>query len=308
MTLTVLLGDDDICARQLQHMLRLHDGVTVERLDAAENTVIDIVAGVLSHSLFSPAHVVVIDQLDKLTGANLDLFISAVSDSMNHLYAIAKSLTPTQRKMLTNGLGEMLNVREYPALDGKRAHETVDIIAASADISLSRQVRQLLIERAGHEPARLQSVIEQCRIGGIKNPSAAQIIILCGTTSSAGVPWGLSEHLERGELQAALEVCSAAVPLATLAYLGNRYQHAMRIFESGASNPEEAARTLGSKSVYTAERLLVLSRRVGRKRLEKIILIIAEGDLLAKQHGIDGLRIVIGRLAPLLSERRTVSR
>jgi DNA polymerase III delta subunit len=184
----------------------------------------------------------------------------------------------------------------------------VDIIAASADISLSRQVRQLLIERTGHEPARLQSVIEQCRIGGIKNPSAAQINILCGTTSSAGVPWDLSDHLERGNLQAALDVCSAAVPLATLAYLGNRYQQAMRIFESGANNPEEAAKTLGSKSVYTTELLLALSRRVGRERLEKIILIIAEGDLLAKQHGIDGLRIVIGRIAPLLSVRRAVTR
>ena len=307
MSLTVLLGDESICARQLQHLLRFYDGVTVERLDAADSTIIDIVACVLSQSLFSPAHIVVIDHLDNLTRANLDIFIHAVSDSTNHIYAIAKALTAEQRKLFTNGLGEMFILRDHPALDGKRAHETVEIIASSSEVSLTRQVRQLLIERAGHEPARLQSVIEQCRIGGIRNPSAAQINVLCGTTSATGVPWDLSDHLESGDLHSALDICAAAVPLATLAYLGNRYQQAMRVIEFGASSPEEAAKAIDGKSIYTAERLLVLSRRVGRERLAEIITIIAEGDLLAKQHGIDGLRIVVGRLAPLFSEQRTFS-
>jgi len=301
MNFTALIGDDAICARQLQHRLLEHDGTTVERLDASQHPVHDIVASVLAQSLFTPAQVVVIDQLDKLTGSNLELVASAAVDSVNYLYGVAKTLSATQRKTLTTALGERFLVVEHPALDGKRGHETVDLVASSAGVTLSRQVRQLLLTRVGHEPARLQSVIEQCRIGGFMNPTVAQINVLCGTASAAGVPWDLSDYLERGDRQAAIDACTNAVPLATLAYLGNRYQQAMRIIEAEATTSDDAATAAGTKSAYTADRLLQLSRRLGRERLAQVIVTIAEGDLIAKQHGVDGLRIVIGRLAPLFA-------
>ena len=307
MTLTVLLGDSAIATRQLRHLLRAHDCFRVERLDAAEVGVIDIIGVVLSQSLFTPVQVIAVDNLDKLTGANLDIFISAVLDSNNYIYAMAENLNPAQRKTLTSGLGDKLIVCDYPALDGKRGSETLDLISLTVSVSLSREVSHLLLERVGHDSARLQSIIEQCHIGGIRKPTVAQINVLCGTTNPVGVPWDISDYLERGDLHKALSLCSFAVPLATLAYLGNRYQQAMLIIESGATNPEEAAKASGSKSAYSAERLLSLSRRVGRERLAEIITILADGDLLAKQHGIDGLRVIIGRIVPLFSRQYSLS-
>ena len=308
MTFTALLGDDAVCARQLQQLLQQHAGNQIERLDATLHPLGEIVSVILAQSLFSPAQVIVIDQFDKLSVAQIETVSVAASDTEHTIYVIAKTLTAPQRKAVTAALGERFRTREFSALDGKRGGETLEMLAENAGVTLSRQVRQLLIERVGHDPARLLSVLEQCSIGNFTTPSSAQINLLCGTANAAGVPWDLSDSLERGDAAGAMAACSDAAPLATLAYLGNRYLQVMRIIEAGCKTTEEAVKASGAKSPATAERLMNLGRRIGREPLSEIITAIAEGDMLAKQHGVDGLRIVIGRIAPLFGMARSTSR
>lgn len=297
MTFLVLCGDEALCARQLAHLLRQTATPTVERVDASAHAVADIVAVLLNQPLFSPAHQVVIDQIDKLTSSNLATVAAAAADSAHHVYATAKSLNAQQKRTLTDTLGDRLTIQDLPSLNGKRGHETVELLAVNAGVTLTRPVRQHLLDRVAHDPARLLSVIEQCRIGAISSPSVKQIDMLCGTADPAGVPWDLSDLLERGDVAGALDSCVNAVPLATLAYLGNRYQQMMRILEAGATTADAAADAAGSKSPAAAERLLRVARRLGPERLAAIIDDIANGDLLVKQHGVDGLRVVVGRIA-----------
>jgi DNA polymerase III delta subunit len=312
MTLTVLVGDDAICARQAQILRSKHNGITIDRIDAAIEPVAEVLNMLLSNSLFATSRVVQIDNIDKIHARQLELVAAAIFDSGHDVIATCRALNAGQRKAITktdtidseSGSNTLPEIIEFPALDGRRGIWSIDMLARSAGITLTRQVKQRLLERVAHDPARLLSVLELCRIGSVTNPTVKQIEVLCGTAAAPGVPWNLGDHVERGDLPGAIRACTDAVPLATLAYLGNRYQQALRLLETGASNAVEAGTAAGVKNLASVERLFNLARRVGRKGLEDVIAIIADGDLTIKQHDVDGLRLVIARITPTFTQRR----
>jgi DNA polymerase III delta subunit len=324
MTCTVLVGDETICARQVQNRLLTHRGTIIDRLDAATITFAEILNAILSNSLFATSRVVHVDNLDKLQAQQIEQFANAVLDSGHVVYATSRTLNAAQRKALTvtfnaanpptststagsasesGSASVTLDIIEFPAIDGRRGHETLATLADSYRVELSRPVQQRLLERVAHDPARLLSILDQCRIGAVRKPTINQIDVLCGSASAAGVPWDLGDRLERGDLPGAIRACADAIPLATLAYLGNRYQQALRLLETGAHNASDAASVTEMKNAASAERLFRLAKRVGHKNLEMAVTALADGDLLVKQHDHDGLRIVIGRITPLFSRR-----
>lgn len=154
-------------------------------------------------------------------------------------------------------------------------------------LTLDASSADLLHRWATKDVTRSVSVLELCRLGRLHRPSVAQLEQLVVTGDDDVTPWTVGDHVENGRATEALTLCEDVVPLALHAYLSRRWIRALELGE-------------GSEPVDQREqRLAQLSRRVGMERLRKAIALLAEHDMLLKQYGHDGLRLLICRAAPL---------
>jgi DNA polymerase III delta subunit len=159
-------------------------------------------------------------------------------------------------------LSDVITVERFKAPTGRDVAGRIDSLAHAHGIKLNSQARAVLVERAGHDLERAESVLKALSAGGFTQPSTAQVEVLSGTSVAAEVPWALSDALEAGDLAGALDAARRLEPIATVAYLSGRMVQVGRLVDTQAANAEEAAALLGVKP-YPAEKLLTLARRLG---------------------------------------------
>ncbi len=122
-------------------------------------------------------------------------------------------------------------------------------------------------------------------------------------------PWELTDAIAAGDTPGALRALSRMLgaggvhPLAVLATLHRHYQAMLRLDGSGVKSAEDAAATIGARSVFPARKALEQARQLGSARIGRAILLLAEADLdLRGRSGIGDttvLEVLVGRLSRL---------
>jgi len=132
--------------------------------------------------------------------------------------------------------------------------------------------------------------------------------------AGAVAPWELTDAIADGDTPGALFALGRLLdaggfhPLAVLAVLHRHYQSMLRLDGSGATNAEEAAATLGSRSTFPARKALEQARQLGSARLGRAVILLADADLdLRGRSALAGpmvLEVLVGRLNRLGAVRQ----
>lgn len=306
MELSVLAGGDDqgVAARRAALLGAAGaDAQAVENIDVALDGGDALVLAATAPSMFGGIRVVAAENIQAITAANLAHLGAAAAGSDAVIVARAgATLAPKVRKALA-ALGSVVTLS---APRGKGVAMRVDELVAAAGVRPGPAGRRLLVERAGHDLERVASVCRQLSLAGIAEPSAAQLDRLLGSSAAPGVPWALTDALEAGDLDKALELGRSLEPLAVIGYLVSRLAQVGRVVDAGLSDAAAVATALGLEHRFQAEGLLRLARRLGPAQVAAAWDVVAGADVAIK-HARDprvAFELALVDLAGIVAPRR----
>lgn len=302
MELWILHGSDDEAIRQRRRSLLEAAGESHEVVDLTEEPLDSLLNALSSPSLFSPRRVIALEGLSTLdekaakrlaeTAKTSDAYVVARADAIPA--AVLKPLKPfaTEEKFTTP--------RNAAVKDRVRE------IARRHGVKLSAAVERTLVARAGHDLDRVASVCRQLELAGIANPSERQIGVLVGSTAPGGVPWAITDALEQGRFDRALEAAVGQEPMAVLGYLSNQVAAAARIaeLETSVSDSRSVAAAIGV-TPFVAEKAAWWKHALG-EHIHDALAALARADALAKSAvgAENALAFALGRISVLLSHPR----
>jgi DNA polymerase III delta subunit len=296
----VLHGSDDEAIRERRRVLLDAAGVQHESIDLNEDTADALVNAIGSPSLFSPRRVIALDGLELLDErtAKTIATLAASSDA----YVVARASNPTAA--LLKPLKGFASIEKFTTPRAAALKDRVREIAARHGVKLNNTAEKVVVARAGHDLDRVSSMCRQLELAGIANPSQRQVEVLLGSSSPDGVPWSISDALERFDFKAALAAASGQEPIAVLAYLTNQITAAARVAETGAQSASAAAERLGI-SQFAAEKAMWWRRSLGRN-IPSGVSCLARADEMAKSSagGENALAYAIATLCLLLNNSR----
>lgn len=290
---TFIIGNEILRSNHIRFCYKTEK---VIRLDAEFLSPSNILSDISTPSLFAEPLFFIIDNSNSLSISEIRILLDAITKYNLDCIFSADTLSPSLQKLLKESSIKVINLS---SLTGKDVSETIDNLLKQYNVKLSIKNRRFLLERTAHDPSRFISVLSQCNLGALSEPTLEQISILVGSSEAPGVPWALSDYIENGDVSAALYLCDKAVPLATLAYLSNRYQLLLRIIE--ADQAESNNESKNANNSLTNKQLIRLSKRVNTKQVLLLLECLSDGDMLCKKYNRDGLRITVGKLTAILS-------
>jgi len=169
---------------------------------------------------------------------------------------------------------------------GKQRSAWLDEQLASSPVSLDRSARDLLVDHLGEDVSRLRALLSTLAssLGTDTKLSADDIEPYLGTSGDVA-PWDLTDAIDSGDAQKALDVLERMLgagrhPLAITASLNNHYGRILRLEGSGASTEAQAAEVLGIKgSTFPARKALTQTRALGPDKVHEFIDLLAVADL-----------------------------
>ena len=303
MELWVLHGSDDEAVRERRRVLLHAANAQHESIDLNDDTPDALVNAIGSPSLFSPRRVIALEGfelLDERT-AKVIAALAASSDA----YVVARATSPTAA--LLKPFKTIATVEKFTTPRAAALRDRVREIAARHTVKLSATTEKVVVARAGHDLDRVSSMCRQLELAGITNPSQRQVEVLLGSSSPDGVPWAISDALERFDFQAAIAASAGQEPIAVLAYLTNQVSTGARIAEADALTASAAAAKLGI-SPFAAEKAMWWRKSLGRQ-LPKAVACLGRADEMAKSApgGENALAFALATLCMLLGNSRAES-
>ena len=253
-------------------------GADVERISCTDSPG-SFADAVGSPSLFANERHLVVN-LDGIAIDELERVEQRGSFSTTRVVAHGSDLSAAQRKIL----GRIGALETHTAPKANQAVAQIVRLAELSGVSLDGPARAVLAERCGHDLARARSVLRALAAGGYRTPTPAQIRVLSGTTSPDGVPWDVTDALDRGDLAGAIDAARRCEPVAVIAYLSSRVLDAARLQERPGVDPVEV---LGG-SPWTARRSEALARRLGPAATLRLVHELARADREVKLAGDSG--------------------
>lgn len=162
-------------------------------------------------------------------------------------------------------------------------------LAGTLGVTLDRAAADFLRRSCRDDTARGLGVLDLCELGRIHQPTTRQLQALLVSSPDTAAPWLIGDRIEAGRPDA-VELCEQTEPLALHAYLARRWSRALQLCEGGQPGDTRD------------QRLVEVGRRLGADRLRRALVVLASGDLLVKQYGQDGLRILVTRLSRLFAD------
>ena len=290
----MLHGADDEAITSRRAALLAAAGDAAEHLDVTEDGPAPLFLALESMSLFSARRVVAVDGIEALSEADLKRLAGLDSDA--YVVARAGTLTAAATKLLA----KVATIEKFATAKGRQIRTRVAEIAASHHVTLTADVERFLADRAGHDLGRVSSVCAQLELVGVLQPKLRQVQTLLGTCAPDGVPWSITDALERGDVATAVSAALTLDGIATLAYLTNQITLAAAVAEAGARTPQQAAESVGA-TPFAAGRALWWSNAL-KGRTGEALRVLADADAMAKSHvgGTDALVLAIGRLGSLI--------
>lgn len=184
-----------------------------------------------------------------------------------------------------------------------------------APVRLDARAQGRVSEHLGEDLSRLRGLLDTLAsaYGEGAAIDASRLEPFLGEAGSVA-PWELTDAIAEGETEDALRAlgrlseAGGMHPLAVLAILHRHYESMLRLDGSGATTGEQAASTLGSRSVFPAKKALEQSRRLGSARIGRAMILLAEADLdLRGRSAMAGdavLEVLVGRLSRLGAARQ----
>ena len=279
----VLTGDDDWSLRARRDQLVAEAGVAaekVERYDLSGDGGGELVTSAATFSLFGGARVLAAQPAVDLSADSATRLLATAGDVTVLLYGM--SAVPAAVKKILAG---QVTFETHKTPTGSAAAQRISELAAAAGVRLDAAARAHLMERAGHDLPRVADVLRQLSSVGIAAPSAAQLDVLLGSSAAAGLPWHVSDAVERGDVAAALNLSPALTPVAAVAYLASRIGQLGRISDDGMSSGQQVAAALGTSSPAAGQKLLAVARRLGRGGIAASWDVVAAADRRVKVGG-----------------------
>lgn len=306
MLLHVLSGDDDLAIRARRAALLVDSGASadaIERFDLSSDGGTDgLLSCASAMSLFGGPRLLEASPADKLS-VSAATSLARISDLSDATVVIHGGTVPAAAK---KALVDVATFEAFPAprTAGAQTSRLVDL-AAQSGIALSSESRDLLIERAGHDVPRAASVLSQCAVIGLLEPTPAHLDRLLGTSNAPAVPWALTDALEAGDLPTALLLADSLDAVAVISYLGARTGQLGRIVDDGLNTPGEAASAFGVHT-FPAQKLIRLAHRLGARGVADSWDIIASADRAVKsgRHQQAALEIAICHIGRLWAAGR----
>jgi DNA polymerase III delta subunit len=294
MDMWVLHGSDDEAVTARRAALLSQAGEAAEFLDLTEESSEGLFMALESMSLFSSRRVIAVDGVESLSEVELKRITNIESDA----YVVMRA--GTLNAAATKILSKVATIEKFATAKGRQIRTRVLEIAKAHNLTLTADVEKLLADRAGHDLNRVASVCAQLDLVGLNRPKLAQVQTLLGTCAPDGVPWSVTDALERRDISAAITASLELDGIATLAYLANQITLATAVHEIGARSPQQVADQLGA-TPFVAGKALWWSNAL-EHRCSDALAVLAEADAMAKSHvgGSDALVLAIGRLGALL--------
>lgn len=302
MELTVLLGDDDLAIRTRRSALLEGADGNVERVDVAAEGGRALLDSVSAPSLFGGKRWISAENVEALDEQSAEGLVRAGELSDAVVVARAGGAVPPKIRDLLKKAG---TVTTLTTPKGKGVGMRVDEMLRTHGVTLGGAERQLVLERAGHDLDRLDSVLRQLVTAGLQRPSRQQLVLLLGSTSAPGVPWDLTDALEEGKVAQALEAAQGLEAVPTVAYLASRNMQAGRLVDAGVSTAQEAQDLLGLQHRFQAEKLLRLARRLGPQGTRRAwdLLVAADRDVKLSRDPGHQLSLLIVKLGEVYQGR-----
>lgn len=231
---------------------------------------------VRSPGLFVAQRLLAVD-LDGLSESEAQLVAEGLTASDAVIVAHATDVPAAILKRLT----PFATITKHPLPSNRDAGTAIDELAGLLGIILSGASRTTLVNRLGHDLDRVSSVLRGLAIGGYREPNSRQIEMMAGTSTAAGVPWDVTDALDRRDLAAALEASRRCEAVPLVAYLTKCAIEAARC----AENPGADAAELLGVSNWAAQKANKLSRQMGRTQLATLIVELVEADRRVKLAG-----------------------
>lgn len=190
-----------------------------------------------------------------------------------------------------------------PTLSGAAGRSTVRLIAGALALELAEDAERTLLERVGHDPGRLVSILEALAAGGYRSPTRAHIEVMAGSSSQIGLPWTLLDQIERRDPRM-VETLERLEAIPTLAFLAKRFQLAAMSAEEPAPTLADVSIVFGETSEGAWRQAVKLGRRLGPRRCGSLLETLARADVMAKRgHGPAALTLAVGHIAQALNDR-----
>ena len=173
------------------------------------------------------------------------------------------------------------------APSGKGRRGLLEEKLTASPLNLDRAAKHLFADRLGDDVGRADGVLEALvsSFGEGRSLRADDIEPFLGQASDVP-PWELTDAIDSGDIGLALEKLSRMTnggsrhALQVTATLNNHYQRVLGLDGAPVADDKSAAAHLGMKgSTFPAKKALNLSRKLGWRKIRRIVGLLAQADL-----------------------------
>lgn len=186
----------------------------------------------------------------------------------------------------------------------------IDRRLADSPVRLTKEARQLLVDRLGEDVGRLDGVLTVLEaVHGTAQIGPDGVEPYVGGPGAVP-PWDLTDAIDSGDVPGALTALGRMLdggerhPLQVMVTLQSYVERLLRLDGSGARTENDAAGLLGMKP-YPAKKVLAQARRLGHDGVVRAVKLVAEADVdLRGRSGQDPRAVIetlVARLAALSS-------
>ncbi|MGH9079251.1 MAG: DNA polymerase III subunit delta [Acidimicrobiales bacterium] len=252
--------------------------------------------------------VVVLRQAGQLTAADAKRLVDYVKDPLGTTVLVLVAGGGTIPQGLARAVGAGGTVDTSVGTGRARAQWLADQLR-SGPVRLEGPAAAHLSEHLGEDVGRLEGLLDTlaAAYGPGSTVSLEELEPFLGV-AGALAPWDLTDAIDAGETARALAALERMVsgeshPLVVMAILHRHYRQMLRLDGAGMTVPEEAARLLGLRSSFPAQKALAQSRRLGSARIARAIRLLAQADLdvrgVTALPGETVLEVLVARLSRL---------
>lgn len=300
--------------REPSMVVEEHGGAGAEELDVA--TVLDAVT---TPPFLSDRRVVVLRDAGRLSAGDAPRLLSALENPVPGVTLVLVAGGGTVPSSIVKALQSAGGVIDTSVGTGRARTQWLEDRLRNAPVRLNARAVGLIGEHLGGDVSRLRGLLENLAsaYGEGASIDEAQLEPFLGEEGSVP-PWELTDAVAAGDTPGAIKALSRMLgaggvhPLAVLAVLHRHYQAMLRLDGSGVKSAEDAAATIGARSVFPARKALEQARQLGSARIGRAILLLADADLdLRGRSGIGDttvLEVLVGRLSRLGSTREPAGR
>jgi DNA polymerase-3 subunit delta len=259
--------------------------------------------------------VVVVREAGQLTAADAKRLAAYLGDPLPTTALVMVGGGGTIPQALTKAAGAAGEVVDTTVGRGRARSQWLADHLKGGPVRLDGPATARLSEHLGGDVGRLEGLLDTLAsaYGRGSTVTADDLEPFLGEAGSLA-PWDLTDAIDAGETSQALGVLHRMLvagdthPLVVMAQLHRHFRQILQLDGAGVTSPEEAARLLGMRSSYPAQKALGQAHRLGTARWARGLELLARADLdlrgATQLPGETVLEVLVARLSRLARQVR----